>query len=146
MRPLGEDVSEMLDMVPGYFKVIRHVRPKLSCGHCSQVVQQPAPPRPIARGMAAPGLLALVGRERELAELERVWRAVTQGSGAAAVVRGGGVFAWAWGHRGGRAGHGHLAADDRAWAGRARSRALGRAGAAGRGAGASCGRGSSAVE
>jgi DNA-binding SARP family transcriptional activator len=38
--------------------------------------------------IAAPGLLALVGRERELAELERVWRAVTQGSGAAAVVRG----------------------------------------------------------
>jgi DNA-binding SARP family transcriptional activator len=37
---------------------------------------------------AAPGLLALVGRERELAELERVWRAVTRGSGAAAVVRG----------------------------------------------------------
>jgi transposase len=60
MRKLGEDVSEMLDMVPGYFKVIRHVRPKLSCGHCSRVVQQPAPPRPIARGMAAPGLLAQI--------------------------------------------------------------------------------------
>ena len=36
MRKLGEDVSEMLDFVPGYFKVIRHVRPKLSCGHCSR--------------------------------------------------------------------------------------------------------------
>ena len=60
MRQLGEDVSEMLDMVPGYFKVIRHVRPKLSCGHCSRIVQQPAPSRPIARGMAAPGLLAQI--------------------------------------------------------------------------------------
>lgn len=60
MRPLGEDVSEMLDLVPSYFKVIRHVRPKLSCGHCSRVVQQPAPARPIERGMAAPGLLAQV--------------------------------------------------------------------------------------
>ena len=60
MRKLGEDVSEMLDMVPGYFKVIRHVRPKLSCGHCSRVIQEPAPPRPIARGMAAPGLLAQI--------------------------------------------------------------------------------------
>jgi transposase len=60
MRELGEDVSEMLDMVPGYFKVIRHVRPKLSCGHCSRIVQQPAPSRPIARGMAAPGLLAQI--------------------------------------------------------------------------------------
>ena len=26
MRKLGEDVSEMLDFVPGYFKVIRHIR------------------------------------------------------------------------------------------------------------------------
>ena len=60
MRPLGEDVSEMLDLVPSYFKVIRHVRPKLSCGHCSRVVQQPAPVRPIDRAMAAPGLLAQI--------------------------------------------------------------------------------------
>ncbi len=36
------------------------MRPKLSCGHCSRVVQQPAPVRPIDRGMAAPGLLAQV--------------------------------------------------------------------------------------
>lgn len=60
MRPLGEDVSEMLDFLPSYFKVIRHVRPKLACGHCARVVQQPAPSRPIARGMAGPGLLAQV--------------------------------------------------------------------------------------
>ena len=60
MRSLGEDVSEMLDLVPGYFKVIRHVRPKLSCGHCARVVQQPAPVRPIDRVMAAPGLLAQI--------------------------------------------------------------------------------------
>ena len=60
MRALGEDVSEMLDLVPGYFKVIRHVRPKLSCGRCARVIQQPAPSRPIDRGMAAPGLLAQI--------------------------------------------------------------------------------------
>jgi transposase len=60
MRPLGEDVSEMLDLVPGYFKVIRHVRPKFSCGHCSRVVQEPAPPRPLDRAMAAPGLLTQI--------------------------------------------------------------------------------------
>lgn len=60
MRKLGEDVSEMLDFVPGYFKVIRHVRPKLSCARCSTIVQQPAPSRPIARGLPAPGLLAQV--------------------------------------------------------------------------------------
>jgi len=60
LRKLGEDISEMLDFVPGYFKVIRHIRPKLSCGHCSRVLQEPAPSRPIERGLPAPGLLAQV--------------------------------------------------------------------------------------
>jgi len=60
MRKLGEDTSEMLDFVPGYFKVLRHVRPKLSCGHCARVIQLPAPSRPIERGIPAPGLLAQV--------------------------------------------------------------------------------------
>ncbi|MFX8689027.1 transposase, partial [Acinetobacter baumannii] len=48
------------DYVPGYFKVIRHVRPKLSCGRCSKVVQLPAPARPIDRAMPTAGLLAQV--------------------------------------------------------------------------------------
>lgn len=60
MRVLGEDVSEVLDYVPGYFKVLRHVRPKLSCPRCAAVVQEPAPSRPIARSMAGAGLLAQV--------------------------------------------------------------------------------------
>jgi transposase len=60
LRPLGEDVSEMLEYVPGRFRVIRHVRPKLSCGRCSTIVQSPAPSRPIAKGLAGPGLLAHV--------------------------------------------------------------------------------------
>ena len=60
MRKLGEDISEMLDFVPGYFKVLRHVRPKLACGHCARVIQLPAPSRPIERGIPTPGLLAQV--------------------------------------------------------------------------------------
>lgn len=60
LRALGEDVSEVLDYVPGYFRVIRHVRPKLACGRCAKVVQEAAPSRPIARGMASAGLLAQV--------------------------------------------------------------------------------------
>ncbi len=60
MAKLGEDVSEMLEYVPARFKVIRHVRPKLSCTQCDTIVQAPAPSRPIARGMAGPGLLAHV--------------------------------------------------------------------------------------
>src|SRR2546427_895463 len=60
MRKLGEDISEMLDFVPGYFKVLRHVRPKFSCGHCARVIQLPAPSRPIDRGLPTPSLLAQV--------------------------------------------------------------------------------------
>jgi transposase len=60
MRKLGEDIAEMLNFVPGYFEVIRHVRPKFSCGRCSTIVQEPAPSRPIERGLPAPGLLAQV--------------------------------------------------------------------------------------
>ena len=55
---LGEDVAEMLEYVPQHWKVIRHVRPKYRCARCEQIVQAPAPSRPIARGVAGPGLLA----------------------------------------------------------------------------------------
>jgi len=60
LRKLGEDVSEMLEYIPASFKVIRHVRPKLSCTKCDVIVEAPAPSRPIERGLAGPGLLAHV--------------------------------------------------------------------------------------
>src|SRR3954451_22010507 len=60
LRLLGEDVSEVLGYVPASFKVIRQVRPKLSCCGCERIVQAPAPSRPIDRGLAGPGLLAHV--------------------------------------------------------------------------------------
>jgi len=60
LRRIGEDVAEMLEYVPARFKVIRHVRPKFACGGCEAIVQMPAPARPIARGLAGPGLLAHV--------------------------------------------------------------------------------------
>jgi transposase len=60
LRPLSEDVSEVLEYVPARFKVIRTVRPKLSCACCSRIVQEPAPHRPIDKGLAGPGLLAHV--------------------------------------------------------------------------------------
>ena len=49
-----------------------------------------ATPAPPIAGVAPmmPGLLALVGRDTEVAELERTWAAVCSGSGAVAVVRG----------------------------------------------------------
>lgn len=60
LRQLGEDVAEQLEWIPGSFRVIRHVRPKLACKCCDSIVQAPAPSRPIARGIAGPGLLAHV--------------------------------------------------------------------------------------
>ena len=60
LRELGEDAAEILEYVRASFKVIRHVRPKLSCVKCDRIVQAPAPSRPIDRGLAGPGLLAHV--------------------------------------------------------------------------------------
>jgi transposase len=60
MKWLGADVSEQLEYVPARFKVIRHVRPKYACACCDRIAQAPAPTRPIARGLAGPGLLAHV--------------------------------------------------------------------------------------
>jgi hypothetical protein len=56
LKPLGEDVSEILERVPEHFKVIRQVRPKLACAGCDKIVQAEAPSRPIERGIAGPGL------------------------------------------------------------------------------------------
>src|SRR5260370_307215 len=60
LKHLGEDVSEMLEIEPIRFKVIRQVRPKLACACCERIVQAEAPSRPIAHGIAGPGLLAHV--------------------------------------------------------------------------------------
>lgn len=58
LRRLGEDATEVLDYVPGRFRVVRHVRPRFSCRACEAVAQAPAPRLPIRRGRATAGLLA----------------------------------------------------------------------------------------
>jgi transposase len=60
LRKIGEDVTETLEVVPRQWKVIQHVREKLSCRSCEAITQPPAPWHPIARGRAGPGLLAHV--------------------------------------------------------------------------------------
>ncbi len=60
LRYLDKDQSEMLEFVPGYFKVICHVREKHSCVRCARIVQAGAPSRPIQRGLPGPALLAHV--------------------------------------------------------------------------------------
>jgi transposase len=57
---IGETVSEMLDHVPARTRVLRIRRPKYGCRACGTIHQAPAPDRPIAKGLASPGLLAHV--------------------------------------------------------------------------------------
>src|SRR5215472_12041096 len=58
LRKIGDEVTETLDYAPGRFKVVRHIREKLSCRVCDTVVAAPAPDHAIARGRAGAGLLA----------------------------------------------------------------------------------------
>jgi transposase len=60
VRKLGEDITETLECEPRRWKVVEHVREKVSCRCCEAVSQPPAPSHPIARGRAVPNLLALV--------------------------------------------------------------------------------------
>jgi transposase len=60
LKPLGEDVSEQLEIIDSAFKVIRHIRRKKACACCDHIAQAAAPSRPIERGIAGPGLLAQI--------------------------------------------------------------------------------------
>src|SRR5262245_22112927 len=60
LHAIGETVSEMLDWVPGRLRVIRIRRPRYGCRACGSIHQASAPERPIAKGLATPGLLAQV--------------------------------------------------------------------------------------
>ncbi len=57
---IGQDEREVLEYVPSSFKVIQHIRPKLSCRACEAIVQAPMPTLPIERGRPGPGLLTHV--------------------------------------------------------------------------------------
>ncbi len=63
MVRIGEDVSERLDIVPAEFFVHRHIRGKWACKCCQQkgearLVQEPAEPQIIDKGVPTAGLLA----------------------------------------------------------------------------------------
>lgn len=60
LRVVGEDVSEMLDLIAAQLKVIEIARVKKSCRACERMVQAPAPSRPIPGSMATASLLAYI--------------------------------------------------------------------------------------
>jgi transposase len=85
MARLGEDVTEVLDYVPGRFRVLRHVRPKYACRRCDAITQAAAPALPTPRGRAAPGMLAhlLVSKYCDHLPLYRKRSVKTPGQAAA---------------------------------------------------------------
>src|SRR5215207_9016511 len=61
LHVIGEDTSELLDLVPAQLRVKVIRRPRYGCRTCEEaVVQAPAPERPITGGMATEALLAHV--------------------------------------------------------------------------------------
>ena len=58
---IGQDESRVLEYVPAKLEVHVYVRPKYACRYCKDGVTSPPPPvRPIARGIAGPGLIAQI--------------------------------------------------------------------------------------
>jgi transposase len=60
LRKIGDDEREVLEYAPSHFKVVVHVRPKLSCRDCETITQPPMPSLPIERGRPGPALVAHV--------------------------------------------------------------------------------------
>jgi transposase len=58
---IGQDESRILEYLPAKLEVHIYVRPKYACRYCKEGVMSPPPPvRPIARGIAGPGLIAQI--------------------------------------------------------------------------------------
>ena len=61
LHRIGEDVNEVLDVVPAIFRILRVIRPKYACRACEgAVVQARACPRLIESGMASTALVAWI--------------------------------------------------------------------------------------
>ena len=60
LRLVGEDLSEIIEMITAKLKVVEVARPKKSCRCCEKIVQAPAPSRPIPGSMAGSSLLAYI--------------------------------------------------------------------------------------
>jgi transposase len=61
LHKIGEDVSEVLDVIPAILRVLRTVRPKYACRNCTDgVVQAKVLPRLIESGMASTALVTHV--------------------------------------------------------------------------------------
>ncbi|MCB0068691.1 MAG: IS66 family transposase [Caldilineaceae bacterium] len=60
LRKLGETITETLEVIPRRWKVIQHVREKMTCRDCEKISEPPAPFHVTPRGWAGPNLLAML--------------------------------------------------------------------------------------
>jgi transposase len=60
LRKLGETITETLELIPRQWKVIQHVREKVTCRDCEKISEPPAPFHVTPRGWAGPNLLAML--------------------------------------------------------------------------------------
>jgi transposase len=60
LRKLGETITEALEVIPRQWKVIQHVREKMTCRDCERISEPPAPFHVTPRGWAGPSLLAML--------------------------------------------------------------------------------------
>jgi len=60
LRKLGESVTETLEVIPRQWKVIQHVREKMTCRDCEKISEPPAPFHVTPRGWTGPNLLAML--------------------------------------------------------------------------------------
>jgi transposase len=60
LRKLGETVTETLEVIPRQWKVIQHVREKMTCRDCETISEPPAPFHVTPRGWSGPNLLAML--------------------------------------------------------------------------------------
>jgi transposase len=60
LREMPADVTEVLERIPERFMVVRHVRPKFSCGRCQKIIQAPAAQRPFPNAIAGASVIANV--------------------------------------------------------------------------------------
>lgn len=60
LRKLGETITETLEVIPRQWKVIQHVREKMTCRDCETISEPPAPFHVTPRGWAGPNLLAML--------------------------------------------------------------------------------------
>lgn len=64
MKLIGEDVAEMLHVIPEQHIVIQQVRPKYGCSQCDRIAQAPASERVIDKGIASAALISQVAVDK----------------------------------------------------------------------------------